>query len=268
MLKKMFLSFLLCVSFMFANSFQEIKDSGVIRIGVFTDQPPFSQFRDNAFEGFEVDFSKQISKDIFGENITVELVPTNTNQRIEFLQDNRVDLIIATLTITDDRLKMVDFSMPYFAVNLGVLTRKDDNIEKMSDLNGKTIIVESGSTGEVFFKQKGFKTTSCLNSNECYRMLRDGAGDAYANDNTIVLAYPVIDQRMEVSIKNLGNSDFLGIGVQKGNKELLDAVNEELINLSKQGFFTKSFQDTIDPFYKGTADKKYFLLDDIYSIFG
>lgn len=99
-------------------------------------------------------------------------------------------------------------------------------------------------------------------------MLKNKKGDAYADDNLVVLAYPVLDRTVEANIKNLGASDFLAIAVQKGNKELLDAINKELINLSKEGFFLNSFRDTIDPFYKGTADKKYFLLDDIYSIFG
>lgn len=77
-----------------------------------------------------------------------------------------------------------------------------------------------------------------------------------------------MDRTVEVNISNLGSSDFLGIAVQKGNKELLDVLNKELISLSKEGFFRNTFRDMIDPFYKGTAEEKYFLLDDIYSIFG
>lgn len=77
-----------------------------------------------------------------------------------------------------------------------------------------------------------------------------------------------MNRSVEVSIKNLGTTDFLAIGVQKGNKTLLDFINDELIKLSKEGFFKKSFNETIQPFYKGHAEKKYFLLEDIYSVFG
>nr|WP_314441922.1 hypothetical protein [uncultured Campylobacter sp.] len=54
--------------------------------------------------------------------------------------------------------------------------------------------------------------------------------------------------------------------MQKGNKELLDFINAELVKLSKEGFFKKAYQNTFEPFYRGTADKKYFLLDGIYDL--
>lgn len=58
------------------------------------------------------------------------------------------------------------------------------------------------------------------------------------------------------------------MAVQKGNAELLEVLNNAMIRLSKEEFFKKAFSDTLDPFYKGTAEEKYFLLDDIYNIFG
>ncbi|RKV98531.1 MAG: amino acid ABC transporter substrate-binding protein, partial [Campylobacter sp.] len=54
--------------------------------------------------------------------------------------------------------------------------------------------------------------------------------------------------------------------VQKGNQSLLDFINADLIKLSKEGFFKKAYEDTFEPFYRGTADKKYFLLDGIYNM--
>ena len=96
-------------------------------------------------------------------------------------------------------------------------------------------------------------------------MLKDGDVDAYATDNLIAMAYPVVDSEVEVPLKTLGKPDFMGIGVQKGNKELLDFVNAELIKLSKEGFFEEAYEGTFNAFYHGAADKRYFLLDGIYS---
>jgi len=76
----------------------------------------------------------------------------------------------------------------------------------------------------------------------------------------LVLAYAVVDSDTEVNIKNLGVSDFLGIAVSKGNKDLLEFLNGELIKLSKDGFMKKTYDEVIEPYYKGTAEKKYFLL--------
>lgn len=268
-MKKILLSSILLISSLFANTLSEIKDKGVLRVGVWEGQPPFSQLIDGSFSGFEIDFANEIGKNIFDDkNGKIEFVGLKVVDRENFLMKNKVDLVIATFTITDERLRKVDFSLPYFSTNQGILTKKSDNIQKVGDLHGKKVIVEDGALGQTLFESKGFETITCHNSNQCYKMLKDGAGDAYANDNVIVLAYPVIDRDVEVSIKNLGASDFFGIGVAKGNKELLDFVNNTLIKLSKEGFFRNSFKSTIDPFYKGTADQKYFLLEDIYKIFG
>ena len=68
--------------------------------------------------------------------------------------------------------------------------------------------------------------------------------------------------------EEIKQKSILRVGFCKGNKDLLSFVNQSLIQLSKDNFFQKESIDSIDPFYKGTADKKYFLLDDIYSIFG
>ena len=268
-MKKVLFSFLLLFGSLFANSLSEIKDKGVLRVGVFTEQPPFGQLVDGTFTGFEVDFANAIANNLFKDKSgKVEFVATRADQRLDYVMNNKIDILLATFTITDERLQKIDFSMPYFSVNIGVLSKKGDNITKESDLRSKKVLVENGTTAQNYFNSKGFNTISCPNSNECYKMLRDGKGDGYANDNLIVLAYPVVDRNMEVNIKNLGSSDFLGIGVAKGNKDLLNFVNDTLVKLSKDGFFRKTFKETIEPFYKGTAEQKYFLLEDIYKIFG
>ncbi|PSM51975.1 amino acid ABC transporter, periplasmic cysteine-binding protein [Campylobacter blaseri] len=269
-MRKVIFLLLFVISFCFSNSLSEIREKGVVRIGVFDGQPPFSSFKNGSYEGFEIDFANELAKRIFGnKGGKVEFHTTYAKNRIEDLETNKVDIILATLTINDERAKRVDFSMPYFSVNIGILTKKADNIKKSSDLAGKKILVENGTTAQAFYQKRGFDTETCPSSNECYKQLKD-RNDVYgyANDNLIVLAYPVIDRGMEVNIKNLGTSDFLGLAVQKGNKELLEFLNQTLINLSKEHFFSNAFKNTIDPFYKGTAEEKYFLLDDIYRIFG
>ncbi len=207
-------------------------------------------------------------KEIFGDKGgKIEYVVTLGNDRITAVQDNKVDLDIAAITVTKEREKLVDFSNPYFSVNIGVLTRSDDNIKTISDLQDKEILAEPGTTAFDYFNKEGFKVISCASSSECFRALKSGHGSGYADDNMVVLGYSVVDRKVEVNIKNLGTSDFLAIAVQKGNDDLLNALNDGLVKLSKNGFFKKIFNDSIDPFYKGKAEKKYFLLDDLYKMF-
>ena len=268
-MKKIILGiFLLFTSSVVANTLSEIMQSGSVRVGVFEAQPPFSKFEDGKFQGFEITLAEALSKDIFGGKAgKVEFVPVKASERLKALEENKVDMVLATFTITNERKQVVDFTTPYFAVNIGVLTRKGDKIKTMSDLHGKPIIAESGTTSEAYFKKEGFEIINCATAHECYKILKEGKGAGFAHDNLLVLAYAVVDSDTEVNIKNLGVSDFLGIAVSKGNKDLLEFLNGELIKLSKDGFMKKTYDEVIEPYYKGTAEKKYFLLDDLYSLF-
>lgn len=270
-MKKVFFVIVALVGFVFGNSLEEIRNSGVVRIGVYANSTPFSkQIESGSFEGFEIDIANALAKKLFPNgNGKIEFVPIELDgQRVEFLQQNRVDAVIANYTITPAREKLVDFSMPYFAVNAGVLTKASDNVKSLKDLHNRTILVKEGTTTDKFLIEGGFKTKYCENAKACFQALKNGEGDAYAADNTIVLNLAIIDHDFEVGLKALGETFFIGMAVSEGNKDLLKAVNQALIELSKEGFFKDSFQNTINVFYKGTADQKYFLLEDIYAIFG
>ena len=266
-MKKIIFALLIASCSLFANSLAQIKEKGLIRIGIDGSLPPLSVSEDGKYSGFEISLIEELSKEIFGDKGgKIEYVVTLGNDRITAVQDNKVDLDIAAITVTKEREKLVDFSDPYFSVNIGVLTRSDDNIRKVSDLNGKTILAQPGTTVFDYFTKQGYNVVPCASANECFNDLKSGKGDGYGDDNLLVFAYAVVDRKVEVNIKNLGSTDFLAIAVQKGNTELLNAVNAGLIELSKKGFFTKIFDESIEPFYKGTIDKKYFLLDDLYSL--
>ncbi len=255
--------------FLFANSLQEIREQGVIRIGVYIAQPPFSTCKDGKCEGFEIEMAHKITKNIFGDKQgEVKTIPLKSNERISALQDNKVDMVLATFTITEERKQLVDFTSPYFSVNIGVLTPKSNHVNSLDDLKDKRFLIKRGTTAEDFFKERGVNIIYCDTSAECYKKLKDGEGDAMVDDNLVVLAFAVLDSDFEVNIKNLGKADFLGIGVAKNNSQLKKYLDQELIKMSKEGFFKEAFDNYLNVFYKGTAEKKYFLLDDIYSFFG
>ena len=130
------------------------------------------------------------------------------------------------------------------------------------------ILVEGNATApELYLKKEKFDNLMrCATTKECYEMVKNGQADAYVNDNIIVLAYEIMDKTIDVPFKTLGPTEFIGVGVSKGNKELLELVNAELIKLSKEGFFERAYNETFEPFYKKAVDKKYFLLDGIYSL--
>ena len=124
-MKKSFFLILLSAIFVFANSLSEIKQSKVIRVGVYENEPPFSKSSEKGFEGFEVELANALAGKIFGNSGgRIELIPVTNEVRFPMLQNNQADMIIAAASITEERKGSVDFSMPYFTVNLGILTKK------------------------------------------------------------------------------------------------------------------------------------------------
>lgn len=143
--------FTLC-SNVFAGSLEQIRSAGVVKIGVRDGRPPFSDEKSGNFEGFEINLADAIAKSIFGDKRgRVEFIPLNASDRISALQNDKVDLAVATITITQDRKRQIDFSYPYFSMSLGVLTRKSDDIKSIDDLSNKKVLVEgNGTTAENF----------------------------------------------------------------------------------------------------------------------
>ena len=254
---------LLCVS-LFANSLDEIRKSGVIRIGVYNNQPPFSSLTDGKFVGFEAQLAGKIAKDIFGDNPgKTKFIHIATDRRMSVLEKNEVDMVVATLTPTPKRAQRVDFSDPYFKVQVGILARADDNITSLSQLHRRKIFVIKYSPIHNFLAKEGFRKNLkfCKSSAKCYRAFKKAKNAVHADDNLILRAYAIIDNKTKVALDGLGNQTFNAIAVQKGNKELLDFINSDLAQLKKDGFLDKFFDDTLAIHYRGTVDKKEFLLD-------
>ncbi len=264
-MKKIFMFFLVMVCIGWANTLPEIRDRGVVRIGVGYSLPPFSKLSNGQFSGFEVRLARELSKGIFaGKNGKVELVGMYAKDRVPSLQSNKVDMVIRMLSVTSDRKKLVDFSTPYFSADMAILTNKKDEISSVSDLKGKKIIIKDGSSAAERLRGSGLETIKCVTGKECYDMLKSHKGYGYAAINTLLLVFPLIDSDVELGIKQYGASKFIAVAVAKGNKELLTYINKKIVTLSKNGFFKKAFNEELNPFYKGSVDKKYFLLDDLY----
>ncbi len=267
-MKKIFIFCALFGCLAWGNSLSQIKSDGVIRIGTAPDVPPFSKLVDGKFEGFEISFARELANNLFkNKKGRVEFVSIPSSKRVSVLQDNKVDLVISTFSVTPERKKYIDFSTPYFSTDTAILTRKKDGVINMDSLKNKKIIVQEGTVAyDKLKKVGGYELVLCESEGDCYRKLKNNEGDGVINDNTILLAYTIMDSDVELGVKTYGRSDMIAIGVQKGNKELLNFVNSQVLKLSSQGFFKKAFNDELNPFYKGKADKKYFLLDDFYNI--
>lgn len=236
-----------------ARTVEEIKESGKIVIGVFSDKKPFGYVDSNGdYQGYDVYFGNRIAKDL---GVEVEYVPVEAASRVEYLVSNKVDIILANFTVTEERKEKVDFTLPYMKVALGVVSPDSELITEVEDLNGKTLIVSKGTTAETYFTEN-YPDVNLLKFDqysEAYNALLDGRGDALSTDNTEVLAWALENEGFSVGIESLGNIDTIAAAVQKGNQDLLDWLNNEVVELGKENFFHADYEETLLPVYGEAA---------------
>lgn len=230
----------------------EIKKSGEITIGVFGDKKPFGYMDEKGqFKGYDIALGDRIGEEL---GVKVKYIPVEAASRVEYLNANKIDLLLANFTITDERKEQVDFALPYMKVSLGVVSPKGE-ITDVSQLKDKTLIISKGTTAETYFTEKHpeVKLQKYDQYAEAYSALLDGRGDAMSTDNTEVLAWALENDGYEVGIKTLGDVDYIAPAVKKGNKEMLDCVNGIIEKLYGEKFFTKAFEETLAPTYGDAA---------------
>ena len=130
----------------------EIKESGEINIGVFSDKSPFGYVDENGeYQGYDVYFGNRIGKDL---GVKINYVSTEAANRIEYLQTGKVDIILANFTVTEERAEEVDFALPYMNVALGVVSPDNAVITSLDGIGADDeVIVISGTTAETYLEK-------------------------------------------------------------------------------------------------------------------
>ena len=221
----------------------EIKESGKVIIGVFSDKAPFGYVDENgSYQGYDVYFAERIAKD-----------PAS---RVEYAATGKVDIILANFTVTEERAEKVDFALPYMKVKLGVVSPDTAVVKSIDDLKDKTLIVVKGTTAETYFEKNepNVKLQKYDEYADAYNALLQGRGDAFSTDNTEVLAWAIVNPGYTVGIDALGNADTIAPAVQKGNTSLLNWLNDEIKSLGKENFFHADYDATLASVYGAAAN--------------
>ncbi len=228
------------------RSLDEIKESGTINIGVFSDKNPFGYVDENGdYQGYDVYFAERLGEDL---GVDVNFVSTEAANRIEYLQTGKVDVILANFTVTDERAEEVDFALPYMNVALGVVSRDDNVIESLDNWNpDDSIIVISGTTAETYLVENYpdiqlQKFDSYATAKEAFE---NGTSVAWANDNIEVIAFALQNDGYTVGIPSLGSNDTIAPAVTKGNDTLLNWINDEITSLGEENFFHADYEATL-----------------------
>ena len=232
-----------------ARTLDEIKESGKLVIGVFSDKKPFGYVDENGeYQGYDVYLARRLAEDL---GVELELVSVDAPNRVEYLQSAKVDIILANFTVTAERAEVVDFALPYMKVALGVVSPDSALITDVSELRGKTLIVSKGTTAETYFTENELEVNLLKfdTYTEAFNALLDGRGDALSTDNTEVLAWAIDNEGFTVGVESLGSLDTIAPAVQKGNEALLAWINDEIVALGEENFFYADYEATLKDVY-------------------
>lgn len=232
------------------RTLDEIRDSGTVNIGVFSDKNPFGYVDENGeYQGYDVYFARRLAEDL---GVKLNLVSTEAANRIEYLQTGKVDIILANFTVTPQRAEEVDFALPYMNVALGVVSPDSRVIESLDNWNADDqMIVISGTTAETYLTENypDMKLQKYDTYANAKNAMENGSAAAWANDNTEVIAFALQNPGFTVGIPSLGSQDTIAPAVSKGNETLLGWINEEIRELGKESFFHADYEATLADTY-------------------
>ena len=221
------------------DTLSEIINKDVLTVGVKIDTPPFGYLDKNGKNiGFDVDLARYLASKILNDENKVQFVPVTPSDRIMKLSAGDVDILIATMSVTSNRLSVVDFSSSYHTAGQAIMVPKNSNVTTLMDLKGKKIIIVFGSTVEANLRTNvpditivGYKTYP-----EAYSALKNGKADAMIADDTILFGFAMNDSSMKILPKRYSQEPY-AIAVRKEDKsdELLKVINIELEEAMNRG---------------------------------
>lgn len=228
---------------------RKIQDRGKIIIGVKYDVPTFGYLnpQTNQLEGFDVDMGHAIAEYIFGDRNAVDYKEAISKNRIPYLKDGTVDVILSTMTINEERLKEIDFSVVYYVAGQSLLVPKNSPIKGLADLKGKKVGTVKGSTSEKNIREKAPEAEVSLFDKyaDAVAAMEAGQADAVTTDDIILYGF----QRHEPDKWQVVGGQFTkepyGAGIAKGNTELLDAVNAVIKAMKADGRWAELYQKWI-----------------------
>ncbi len=217
------------------------KDSKpVLRVGTSADFPPF-EFQDEKtgeYLGFDIDLIKAVGA---AADMEVQIVNTAWDGLIPGLLTGNYDCIISAMTITDERMKAVAFSDPYFSAGQVIVTRADDtSIVTVEDLLGKAIAVQIGTTGDLAASDIEGATVKRFNlAPDAIQEVRNGSVPACIID--LAVAAEIAKEYDDIKYSEPFTMEYYGIAMRKNDTDLIKKINRALASIKASGEYDEIY---------------------------
>jgi len=221
-----------------------IKARGSLIVGVKADYPPFGFLDGDKNAGLEIDLLHDVAKDLSGKPDAIQFVPVVAGNRFQYLNTGKVDLLFSTVTITEQRKAVFDFSAPYMKSGWQLLVkRSNSSIAGTAGLAGKTVVVVPGTTAEAGVTRLAPAATQLKLSetSEALAALDQGRADAFAQD--AALLYGIETKHSEYKVVGPTNDDMpIGAACRKGDSAACDYVSSEIAKFQKDGTLAREYK--------------------------
>lgn len=194
-------------------------------------------------EGFDVDIAKALTKEITGNEDNAEFVEVTSKTRIPLLKNGNIDAIIATMTISEERLKQVNFSNTYFSAGQSLLVPENSPIQSVEDLTEKeTVLAVKGSTSAKNIREQSPETPvlELEKYAEAFSALKADQGEAMTTDSAILLGIIADNPGYRLAGEPFTDEPY-GIAIDKKQDKFLKLVNQSLDNIIDNGTYEQLF---------------------------
>ncbi|MFB9512331.1 glutamate ABC transporter substrate-binding protein [Streptomyces purpureus] len=231
-------------------TFKKAKERGKLIIGSKADQP-YLGFEDQATKkrsGFDIEIAKMIAADLGFTEDQIEWKTVDSKLRETAISTGQVDYYVGTYTINDKRKAQVGFAGPYYKAGADLLVRKDDNsITGPKSVKGKKVCSITGSTPlqEIKKPEYGAQTTELAKYSDCVQQLLTKQVDAVTTDDSILKGYAAANSGKLKVVGETFTEEPYGVGMNKDDKALREAINKSLETHIKDGTYKKIYEATL-----------------------
>jgi glutamate transport system substrate-binding protein len=225
----------------------EIAKAGTVKMGVKFDQPGLGQkpTGQDTPMGFDIDIARMLAAKLGIPTNKITWVETESEVRETYLRMGKVDFVVASYSLSDDRRKVVGQAGPYYITGQRLLVLKGSRIKDVDDIRSARVCGVKGSTALQNVKAKGARAVAVPSTRDCLERVLDGSVPAMTGDGGALLGYAAENPRKLAVVGQPMTRERYGVGYAKNRPELCQFIADTLMNAQQQGLWAKSFKATL-----------------------